>query len=54
MIEEVDDDDDVLILHRGTLRAHNVAHTLREIHQHPTLAKVFANLTADNAPEASR
>ncbi|PKF49335.1 ATP-binding cassette domain-containing protein [Enterovibrio nigricans] len=54
LIEEVDDDDDVLILHRGTLRAHNVAHALKEIHQHPTLAKVFANLTADEMSEASR
>ncbi|MGF1768153.1 ATP-binding cassette domain-containing protein [Enterovibrio makurazakiensis] len=48
LIEEVDDDDDVLILHRGKLQAHNKASTLRTLHQHPTLAKVFAALTRDN------
>ncbi|WP_028023463.1 ATP-binding cassette domain-containing protein [Enterovibrio calviensis] len=48
LIEEVDDDDDVLILHRGKLQAHNRASTLRTLHQHPTLAKVFAALTSDN------
>ncbi|EOD79142.1 ABC transporter, ATP-binding protein [Grimontia indica] len=48
LIEEVDDHDDVLILHRGTLRAHNKASELRALHKHPTLAKVFATLTADN------
>ncbi|OEE60538.1 ABC transporter ATP-binding protein [Enterovibrio norvegicus FF-33] len=55
LIEEVDDDDDVLILHRGKLQAHNKASTLRSLHQHPTLAKVFAALTTDDEnTEAAR
>lgn len=49
LIEEVDDDDDVLILHRGRLRAHNIANQLQAAHRHPTLAGVFAALTPDNA-----
>lgn len=49
LIEEVDDDDDVLILHRGRLRAHNTANQLQAAHRHPTLAGVFAALTSDNA-----
>ncbi|WP_325890978.1 ATP-binding cassette domain-containing protein [Grimontia sp. NTOU-MAR1] len=51
LIEEVDDHDDVLILHHGILRAHNKASELRALHQHPTLAKVFATLTSDNEGE---
>ncbi len=51
LIEEVDDKDDVVILHKGKLRAHNTAQELRTLHQHPTLAKVFATLTADDGTE---
>ncbi|AMG30897.1 ABC transporter ATP-binding protein [Grimontia hollisae] len=49
LIEEVDDQDNVLILHRGRLRAHNTASELRAEYRHSTLAGVFATLTSDNA-----